>query len=172
MQGHREGWENEMHNQWSPATVKLLKQIGSMLVDIHGQHEHQSLLHPETHLSYLDKYGGERISSLLEEYRKLYDELMGVEALKKRIMSSEREREQRIDLLRYQMREIDTAALRPGRRGRIALGASKVDSRRKLAESIGRIRDGSVVMRKWLGCPQCLPMFCLSSSGLRDGMKA
>ena len=123
-----------------PATVKLLKQIGSMLVDIHGQHEHQSLLHPETHLSYLDKYGGERISSLLEEYRKLYDELMGVEALKKRIMSSEREREQRIDLLRYQMREIDTAALRPGEEEELLSERQRLIHAEKLAESIGRIK--------------------------------
>lgn len=123
-----------------PVNLKTLKCIGGLLVDIHGQHEHQSLLHPETHLAYLDRYGGERVSTLLSAYRSLYDELKGIEDLKRELVSSERERERRIDLLRYQIREIDEARLMPGEEEELRSERQRLIHAEKLAEAVERVR--------------------------------
>ncbi|MCS7187745.1 MAG: AAA family ATPase, partial [Armatimonadota bacterium] len=61
------------------ATVAMLKQIGKSLVDIHGQHEHQSLLEPYNHLRFLDAFGGDEVEELKERYSSLYRQLMQVE---------------------------------------------------------------------------------------------
>ncbi|MCS7252999.1 MAG: DNA repair protein RecN [Armatimonadota bacterium] len=123
-----------------PVSLKALKRVGELLVDIHGQHEHQSLLHPETHLAYLDRYGGERLKELLEEYRSLYDALKEVEGLRRKIMSSERDRERRIDLLRYQIREIDAAKLVTGEEEELRSERHRLLHSEKLIEAVERVR--------------------------------
>src|SRR5881398_2174823 len=60
----------------SPTTLSILKKLGDELVDLHGPHEHQSLLSPETQLSLLDSFA--RAEEELEEYRKLYRQLQGL----------------------------------------------------------------------------------------------
>ncbi len=96
------------------ATVTMLKQIGKALVDIHGQHEHQSLLDPTTHLQFLDSFGGEEIVQLKERFATLYRRLTAIERQLRELQQSERDRMHRLDLLRYQRDEIDRAALREG----------------------------------------------------------
>jgi len=96
------------------ATIAMLKQIGKSLIDIHGQHEHQSLLDPTNHLRFLDAFGGEELAALKERYHSLYRQLMQVERELAELQQSERERMQRLDLLRYQAEEIDRANLREG----------------------------------------------------------
>ncbi|MFA0742886.1 MAG: hypothetical protein DFNUSKGM_003019 [Candidatus Fervidibacter sacchari] len=96
------------------ATIAMLKQIGKSLIDIHGQHEHQSLLDPTNHLCFLDAFGGEELAALKERYYSLYRQLMQVERELAELQQSERERMQRLDLLRYQAEEIDRANLREG----------------------------------------------------------
>jgi len=96
------------------ATVAMLKQIGKSLVDIHGQHEHQSLLEPSNHLRFLDAFGGDEISELKRRYANLYRQLVQVERELSELQRSERDRIQRLDLLRYQAEEIDRANLREG----------------------------------------------------------
>ncbi len=96
------------------ATVAMLKQIGKALVDIHGQHEHQSLLEPSNHLRFLDAFGGDEVLNLKERYANLYRQLMQIEREIAELQQSERDRMQRLDLLRYQADEIDKANLREG----------------------------------------------------------
>lgn len=96
------------------ATVATLKQIGKSLVDIHGQHEHQSLLEPHNHLRFLDAFGGDELLRLKEQYMSFYRQLMQVERELSELQQSERDRIQRLDLLRYQADEIDKANLKEG----------------------------------------------------------
>ena len=91
--------------------LATLKQITDMLVDVHGQHEHQSLLSQNKHISFLDSYCHEEIDSLKTmvkglyvEYRTAKDALLGG-------FSSEDERAREMDILRYQINEIEKAAL-------------------------------------------------------------
>lgn len=95
-----------------PATVGLLHRIGEGLIDIHGQHEHHSLLKRENHLTLLDAFGGN--SDLLSTYRSTYNELIGLQKELETLDREEKDREQRIDFLRFQIDEIDTVAPTPG----------------------------------------------------------
>ncbi len=103
---------NRVFMNGGPSTLSLLAEISSMLVNIYGQHESQTLLRPENHLYLLDGYGRlgpvrERYRSLHEEYRRTREEILTLE-------QGEREVSRRIDLLSFQIREIDETALLPG----------------------------------------------------------
>ena len=89
----------------SPATIAVLKKAGDLLVDLHGQHEHQSLLRVDTHIEMLDNFGG--VGNLLEEYRLAYrstlDVLHGIDELQ----SKEQQLAERRELYEFQLNEID-----------------------------------------------------------------
>jgi DNA repair protein RecN (Recombination protein N) len=93
--------------------LSILRQIGAELVDMHGQHENQGLLKPETHLTLLDAFEPP-IRVALEEYRRLYTDWCAATAAMDQITSDSRQREQRLDMLSWQTGEIAAAALRPG----------------------------------------------------------
>lgn len=121
------------------ATVAMLKQIGKALIDIHGQNEHQSLLDPSNHLHFLDAFGGENLVALKERYSQLYRQLIHVEREISELQQIERERIQRLDLLRYQAEEIDRSNLRDGeeeellKERQILVNAEKITERLNLA---------------------------------------
>ena len=96
----------------SPTTLAVLAAIGEWLVDIHGPHEHQSLLHPARQLAILDAFGG------LEKEREAFGELVrrraALEAEKSALIVDEKTYAQQLDLLRFQVKEIEAARLQPG----------------------------------------------------------
>src|SRR5262249_17829982 len=93
----------------SPTTLSVLKNLGDELVDLHGPHDHQSLLSPETQLSLLDSFA--RAEKQLEEYRSNYRQLQTLLAEHAALNSAETAREQELDLLRHQIAEINSANL-------------------------------------------------------------
>src|SRR6266403_1020665 len=93
----------------SPTTLSILKNLGDELVDLHGPHDHQSLLSPETQLSLLDSFA--RAEEQLEEYRKHYRQLQMLLAEHAALNTAETAREQELDLLRHQVTEIKSANL-------------------------------------------------------------
>lgn len=93
------------------ATLSMLAEIGEDLVDFHGQHEHQVLLKIPTHLDYLDRFGGEELLDLKDRFEQGYQELKGIERERESLSLSERERVNRIDLLKFQVDEIEKANL-------------------------------------------------------------
>ncbi|MBA2518104.1 MAG: DNA repair protein RecN [Chloroflexia bacterium] len=94
------------------ATVGLLSRIGSLLVDVHGQSDHLSLLRPRAQLDLLDRYADVLLER--QELTRLVDELRSLEARIDDIAGGERERARQVDLLRFQMEEIASATLQPG----------------------------------------------------------
>ena len=95
----------------SPVTLALLKRLGERLVDLHGPHDHQSLLSTERQLAMLDAYAG--ADSALSTYRESYRSWRTKAAELEEIRHAENASEQELDLLRYQLQEIDTAQLKP-----------------------------------------------------------
>ena len=117
-----------------PSTVSTLKEIGALIVDLHGQHEHQALLDPEKQILFLDQWIGQPISMLLAD---LFDQFSLLQNLKRRlssIRSGQREREQRIDMLNFQIAEISEAAPCPGESEDISNRLHRL----QFAEKLGR----------------------------------
>src|SRR5437667_8566072 len=96
----------------SPTTLSILKNLGDDLVDLHGPHDHQSLLSPETQLGLLDSFA--RAQEQLDEYRKHYRQLQALTAEHAALNTAETAREQELDLLRHQTNEIKSANLVAG----------------------------------------------------------
>ena len=95
-----------------PCTVVQLRTLGSQLIDIHGQHDGQQLLDESCHLAYLDSFGG--LEPALSAYREEYAKL---DALRKQIASlqmDETEKARRLDILQFQIDELESAHLRLG----------------------------------------------------------
>jgi DNA repair protein RecN (Recombination protein N) len=95
----------------SPVTLALLKRLGEHLVDLHGPHDHQSLLSTERQLAMLDAYAG--ADSAVSSYREFYRSWRTKAAEFEEIRHAENASEQELDLLRYQLQEIDEANLKP-----------------------------------------------------------
>lgn len=113
-------------------TTGTLARIGAMLVDIHGQSDHLSLLRPGEHLEMLDRFGG-----LVAERQALAGvvaELSSVRARIADISANARERAQRADLLRFQVDEIESAGLREGEEAELASERTVLTNAERLAE--------------------------------------
>ncbi len=93
-------------------TVKDVQEITALLIDIHGQHEHQSLLNIKNHLLLLDRFG--KLRKDLEVYQRSYKKIIDLNAEIKKHTVDEREKERRIDILKYAVKEIDKARLEEG----------------------------------------------------------
>ncbi len=94
-------------------TLGILKELGETLVDIHGQHEHQHLMQVERHLSLLDQYAEDKIHNALIEYKQLYKTFIQLSSRVKQFSENEQKLAQRLDLLQYQLKEIEKAKLKP-----------------------------------------------------------
>src|SRR6478736_8999076 len=114
----------------SPTTLSVLKNLGDELVDLHGPHDHQSLLSPERQLSLLDSFA--RAEQQLEEYRTLYRQFQTLLAEHTVLNTAETAREQELDLLRHQIIEIESAKL-------IASEEEEIEKRYKLASNSKRL---------------------------------
>src|SRR2546421_7052260 len=114
----------------SPTTLAVLKKLGDELVDLHGPHDHQSLLSPETQLSLLDSFA--RAEEQLDEYRKHYRRLQTLLAEHAALNTAETAREQELDLLRHQITEIKSANL-------VADEEEEIEKRYKLSSNSKRL---------------------------------
>src|SRR5215469_3253405 len=110
----------------SPTTLSVLKSLGDELVDLHGPHDHQSLLSPETQLRLLDSFAV--AEQQIEKYRKHYRLLQTLLAEHAALNMAETAREQELDLLRHQVTEIESAKLVPSEE-------EEIENRYKLAAS-------------------------------------
>lgn len=94
------------------ATVSMLKIIGERIIDIHGQHDNQSLLKIDNHIELLDSFGGEAVQALKQQYMKRLGEYREIKARLRSLSGDRGERERRIDLLKFQIDEIKKARLK------------------------------------------------------------
>lgn len=96
----------------SPVPVSVLKEVGDLLVDLHGQHEHQSLLRTETHIDFLDNFGG--LEGLVKEFREAYNTLKELLTELDALSQKEQQLKERRNLYEFQMQEIDAVSPRLG----------------------------------------------------------
>lgn len=94
-------------------TIAVLREVGQYLVDVHGQHDNQELMNEENHINLLDQYGGKKVKAAIENY---YDVFRNFDTLQKKIIQlseNEQEMAHRLDLLQFQLEEIEGAELQP-----------------------------------------------------------
>jgi DNA repair protein RecN (Recombination protein N) len=96
------------------ATVSMLKTIGERLVDIHGQHDNQSLLRPETHIVLLDFFAGSALFAKKAMYSKELKAWNVLNGELKELAGSGRDRERKMDMLRYQIDELEKVSIKMG----------------------------------------------------------
>jgi DNA repair protein RecN (Recombination protein N) len=116
----------------SPVSLSLLKELGDMMVDLHGQHDHQSLLHPETHIRFLDDVG--QHSDLTQECAAAYRDLKNLlDALRELREKEDRLKEKR-DLYEFQIREIDALNPKEGEESELEAELKLLENAEKLVE--------------------------------------
>ena len=96
----------------SPATVSMLKELGRELIGIHGQHDSQNLLNPETHYRFLDALGG--LDPVYNDYFSKYREYVELYRRFKKLQNNEEENARRIDFLKFEIQEIENADIHVG----------------------------------------------------------
>ena len=94
-------------------TVNELKDFMSRIVDIHGQNDNQTIMSKSEHVNYLDNFIGNKIINVKNEYTKLYDRYIQINKELKENYGDDKEKQRRLDLLKYQLNEIDNAHLKP-----------------------------------------------------------
>jgi len=90
------------------ATAGALKELSSRLIELHGQHEHQTLLDPSTHLAVLDTFGA--LEPLLTSTAAAFDAMQAIQGELARVQSAAKDRDARTDLVTFQLAELDRAA--------------------------------------------------------------
>ena len=100
-----------------PATVQQLRELGEMLVDLHGQHEHQSLLQRDIQRQLLDDYANHK--DLLQLVNTAYTTWLSLQAQWQRLSSANKDRDSRLELLRFQVQELESLNLQAGEAGEL-----------------------------------------------------
>lgn len=129
----REG-KNVCRLNGAPVTVSMLREIGSELIDIHGQHDNQALLSPEKHCGFVDSFAGN--AEIIADYREKYGRLCEVRSKLKKLTTDESSKSQRIDFLTYQIDELEKAEITPGERDELKARKTLINNSQKVIESL------------------------------------
>lgn len=121
-------------------TVNELKNFMSDIIDIHGQNDNQSILNVSTHIELLDDYSGKELDEVKEKYIKLYNEYKNIKSELEKNYGDDKEKQRKMDLLNYQITEIEDARLKNGeeseleKQRKLILSAEKISSNLDEAE--------------------------------------
>lgn len=113
-------------------TVSVLRTIGEFLINIHGQHASQALLEEENHILYLDAMAND--SSLLSEYSKIYEEYSETKNKIEELKKKENEKERTIELLKYQLNDIDSVKPKKGEEEALEINKKKIADAEKISK--------------------------------------
>jgi DNA repair protein RecN (Recombination protein N) len=121
----------------TPVNLNLVKDAGNLLVDLHGQHEHQSLLHNETHIDYLDEFGN--YDTLLQDFKKVYSELLNKENELDELKKKEISIKEKKDFYSFQVKEIDNVSPQEDEDEKLNEELKILENSEKLAELTSEI---------------------------------
>ena len=118
----------------APVTVSMLRELGGELIDIHGQHDSQSLLSPEKHCGFVDGFAEN--ADLISDYREKYRRLCEIRNSLKKLTTDESSKSQRIDFLTYQIDELEKSDITPGERDELKARKALINNSQKVMESL------------------------------------
>ncbi len=131
------GGANRQFINGSPTTLSVLKDLGDHLVDLHGPHDHQSVLSPDKQLELLDSFA--RAHEQSAEYQRHFQRLQHLSAEHAALNTAETAREQELDLLRHQIAEISAANLDPNEEDEIERHYKLASNSKRLIELAGAV---------------------------------
>ncbi len=117
-------------------SLPVLRQAAALLIDIHGQHEHQSLLHKDKHLAILDQFSREEMASVKDALKNSYREYMILKKEMDGAITDEGKRLSEISFLQYQIEEIENANLQDGEEEQLDKTFRKMSHARQMMESV------------------------------------
>ena len=120
-------------------TISMLKEIANYLLDIHGQHEHQSLLHKKNHLIILDEFCGEQLKGLKSDLVDLLNEYHKIVEQVNDLNNGYENRQREIDFLKYELNEIETANLKINEDEELNIKYKKMSHAKQITESISTV---------------------------------
>ena len=117
--------------------LSIVRQISALLLDIHGQHEHQFLMDEKHHLSYLDDFAGEALAAHKQRVSETYKAWHRTRSALEKLRRNAAERERRIDMLRYQIKELKGAKLRANEEEALERTRGLFRNAEKISDSVG-----------------------------------
>ncbi|CAH0418552.1 DNA repair protein RecN [Periweissella ghanensis] len=132
---HRSG-RNVIRVNGMLLNLTTLKQVGEFLVDIHGQNEHQELMQPEKHLAMLDEYVGSQLVDLKDQYQQTFHEYRQVLKAVNEKQQNQQAWAQRFDMLKFQVEELEDAALTIGEEDQLLAERSRLNNFQKIMSAL------------------------------------
>ena len=117
-------------------TVNELKNFMQNIIDIHGQNDNQTLFNISEHIKLLDEFSGKELSNIKNEYMNLYSEYINIKEELKRNYGDEKEKQRKLDLLKYQINEIEIAKLKIGEEEELVEQRKVIANSEKISENL------------------------------------
>ena len=122
-------------------SAKQMKELASLLIDIHGQHEHQSLLKKERQRELLDAYCGKAMEDMLGSAAVKYSELKEIEGKMKALDMDDTARKRELSLAEYEVNEIEAANIRPGEEDELEERFKRMKNSENIFEALGKVKE-------------------------------
>ncbi len=125
----------------TPVTLSLIQEVGNLLVDMHGQHDHQSLLRVSTHSEYLDEFGDHE--NILNKFREKYNELSEINKELFLLRNKEKSIKQEKEIYQFQLKEIETVSPEPGEEEELKTQLNILENSERLLELSNKILESA-----------------------------
>ncbi len=122
----------------NPVSVGVMKSLGSLILNIHGQHDSQALMHPESHAEFIDRFAN---LTMLCEYENEYSRYCALKDELKKLSMDEQEYLKRVDMLKYQIDELSLADIKPGELSDITARRAFLRDASRISESLTLIKS-------------------------------
>ncbi len=149
-----------------PTTAAALRAVGVYLINIHGQHESYELMSPELHINYIDKLGG--LAEDIASYQTVYKHYRSLKSELDKAKYDDAERERRIELLSYQVNELEQAELCVGEYEELQEQRILIENKEKIASALSEVREFLNGSDETDGAIQSLESACDSISCITD----
>ena len=122
-------------------TVSELKEVMKNYIEIHGQNDNQKILDSKTHIEYLDAFSSDEIKALKADYQVAYNKYKEIKKELKQNYGDEKEKQRKLDLLKYQLNEIEEANLKQGEEEKLEEKRKKIQNSEKIVENLNSVND-------------------------------
>ena len=147
-------------------SVSLLKELAKLLINIHGQHDSQTLLSPGNHILFLDNFA--EIDKELADYTTVYDKVNGIKSKIAELSQDEKNKQRTIDLIKYQINDIETAKLKSGEEEKLEETKKYIQNSEKIIKSMKVIQSSLAYSEKGISAVDQMKMAIKSIKYVAD----